>query len=429
VGNMSDFCKKHGLFADTNTIEFEIDRFIAEMQSGLEGAGSIKMLPAYIDPSSRPDFSQRVIVMDAGGTNLRIALVAFPDGVNPKIEYFENHPMPGTQGILTADEFFYALAEKLAPVIDKADKIGICFSFPAQITADRDARIIHFTKEVKVSGSEGLLVGENLLAALKAQGFPCNKSITVINDTVAALLGGVAGTAGRLFDSYIGIILGTGTNTCYVEANKNVSKYSALASSAGKTIINLESGGYALAPRSSIDALFDAKTDFPNAQLFEKMISGAYAGDLFLEFMKAAAKDGCFSTDMAKNVETLSDISGKDIDVFCDYPYGENILAGTAKNEQDVEALYTLVDGFFSRIAMLITINLGSLLKKSGAGKKPFVPVCISAEGTTFYKARLFRPKLDYYMEAYVRQKLGINYHFVKIENGTILGTAVAGLL
>lgn len=428
--NMTEFCKKHGLCLTVEQMEQGTKDFIAEMDRGLAGTGSLKMLPAYIDPSVQPDFSQKVIVIDAGGTNLRIALVSLADAKKPVIEYFENYPMLGTMGELTAEQFFSELADKLAPVADRAKKIGFCFSFPAQILPNRDAKIMQFTKEVKISGAEGRLVGEGLLAAMKEKGLPHDMTVTVINDTVAALLGGMVGTGGRIFDGYAGLILGTGTNTCYPEKNSRVAKDSELAAKEGMTLVNLESGGYGLAPRGDLDKAYDDTTDIPGDQMFEKMISGAYQGGLFLTFLKAAAEEGCFTESTASKMKALSDVKAKEIDQFVDFPYGDNRFAVIVGDcEEDREALYTLIDAFYDRIAILITMNIAALLIRMDVGKKPWKPACISAEGTTFYKARLFRPKLDYYMEIYVRQKLGFHYEFVKVDNSTIFGTATAGLL
>ncbi|MCL2056169.1 MAG: hypothetical protein FWH02_02990 [Oscillospiraceae bacterium] len=427
---MADFLKNHGLCLSMRQLEEGTQKFLEEMGRGLSGQGSLKMLPAYIDPSVKPDFSKKVIAIDAGGTNLRIALVCLADLANPAIEYFENYPMLGTQGVLTADEFFSRLADKIAPIADKAENIGFCFSFPAQILPNRDAKIIQFTKEVKITGAEGRLVGEGLLAALKAKDLPCNQSVTVINDTVAALLGGVTGTGGRVFDDFAGLILGTGTNTCYVEQNARVKKDPALAGTTGKTLVNLESGGYSGAPRGDIDIAFDNTLEAPGEQMFEKMISGAYQGPLMLCLLKAAAKEGCFSANLAEKIAGMSAISGKEIDRFADFPYGDNTLAAyIGGDENDREAVYTLIDAFYDRVAVLITMNIAALLIRMGAGKNPWKPVCVCAEGTTFYMAKLFRPKLDYYMRTYVRDKLGLYCEFVKVDNSTIFGTAAAGLL
>jgi hexokinase len=164
--------------------------------------------------------------------------------------------------------------------------------------------------------------------------------------------------------------------------------------------------------------------------MFEKMISGGYQGGLFLAYLKAAAKEGCFSPAMAAKVEAIAWTSGKEMDQFVDFPYGDNPLAKlVGDSEEDRGNLYILIDAFYERIAMLMTMNIAALLIRMDAGKTPWKPVCISAEGTTFYKAKLFRPKLDYFMETYVRQKLGLHCEFVKVDNSTIFGTATAGLL
>jgi hypothetical protein len=54
--------------------------------------------------------------------------------------------------------------------------------------------------------------------------------------------------------------------------------------------------------------------------------------------------------------------------------------------------------------------------------------VCVSAEGSTFYNAKMLRPKLFRCMEATTGGKLGLHYRFVRIEHATILGSAMAGL-
>jgi hexokinase len=51
------------------------------------------------------------------------------------------------------------------------------------------------------------------------------------------------------------------------------------------------------------------------------------------------------------------------------------------------------------RAAKLVTINLSSVIQKTWKGMNACKPVCIAAEGTIFYKSRLFRGKLDYYIK------------------------------
>ncbi len=120
------------------------------------------------------------------------------------------------------------------------------------------------------------MVGENLIRALSAMGIKGNKNIVILNDTVATLLAG-KGSFDREFGGFIGFILGTGTNCCYVEKNSNIKKKKDLDMSKGQ-IINTESGGFGRCQRGKIDLLLDKTTLDPGIHTFEKMISGAYLG-------------------------------------------------------------------------------------------------------------------------------------------------------
>ena len=126
-------------------------------------------------------------------------------------------------------------------------------------------------------------------------GVESDKEIVLINDAVATLLGGKAKYPDRVFESFIGFILGTGTNTCYIEQNSNIKKSDYLAGKPGSTIINIESGGYNKSPRGLIDEEFDCQTTNPGEYTFEKMISGKYQGGLITTAIKKAAKEGLFT--------------------------------------------------------------------------------------------------------------------------------------
>jgi hexokinase len=75
-----------------------------------------------------------------------------------------------------------------------------------------------------------------------------------------------------------------------------------------------------------------------------------------------------------------------------------------------------------------VTVNLSAVMLKRSKGTNPCIPVCISAEGTTFYKSKLFRNKLEYNIRTYLNDKKGVYCEFVKADNATLIGTAIAGL-
>jgi hexokinase len=434
---VNEFMKKHGMDFEGIDLEQNCKKFIEAMDNGLAGRkSSLEMIPTYITMEDSIPLNEPVIVIDAGGTNFRVAVVHFDGESKPVVEDFKLYPMPGTQGEITKEELFETMASYLQPVLHKSSKIGFCFSYPVQILPSKDGKLLHFSKEVRVKGVEGELVGANLLEAVKKAGGDGDKSIVLLNDTVATLLGGKAAYPQRVFDSYIGFILGTGTNTCYIENNAGIGKLPELTGSEGSMLINVESGAYADAPRGTIDVAFDNTTVNPGKYMFEKMISGGYQGSLMLAVIKKAAEEGLFSAAFAGRLPILDTLASRDIDNFLYYPWSNKavlaLCCGVDESEEsnrDRMVLYYLIDAIIERAARIVAINLAAVIEKSGKGRNPCAPVCIAAEGTTFYKSKLFNGKLDFYVKTWLNEQKGLYCEFVKADNATLVGTAIAGLM
>lgn len=432
---VSKFLSKYGMDFESVDLQKNCEVFMEEMKNGLEGKkSSLKMIPTYISLDREIPVEEPVIVVDAGGTNFRVAVVHFDKAKKPVIEDFKLHPMPGTKGEISREEFFNTVARYMEPVLNKSNKIGFCFSYPTEILPNKDGRLIQFCKEVQVKGVDGQLIGGNLFQTFKQMGYAEEKSIVLLNDTVATLLGGKATYPDRIFDSYIGFILGTGTNTCYIEEYGNIKKLPDLASSEGSMLVNIESGAYGKAPRGAIDLEFDNGLVNPGEYSFEKMISGGYQGGLMLAVIRKAAEEGLFTGYFKEKVKGVAELTSKEIDDFLYYPYGGNTLAGCcadAMGDQtdDRQVLYFLIDGMIERAARLVAVNMSAVIVKTGRGANPCSPVCITAEGTTFYKSKLFKNKLEYYIRTYLNEHKGFYCEFVKAENATLIGTAIAGLL
>ncbi len=62
---------------------------------------------------------------------------------------------------------------------------------------------------------------------------------------------------------------------------------------------------------------------------------------------------------------------------------------------EDARALYRLCDTLVERAAALVAVNLCALLLKTGKGRDPRVPVCITVDGTTFWQLRSFRMRVE----------------------------------
>ena len=421
-----EFLKHYEMDYEEMDFEANVGIFLNEMEKGLEGQqSSLSMIPTYIETSADVPRNVPVIVMDAGGTNFRVASVYFKDSGKPVIENFSKFEMPGVQKQVGKTEFFETMAGYIKDVITVSDNVGFCFSYPTEICPNKDGRLLMFSKQIKADEVVGEMIGENLNFSIEKLGIGNEKHIVILNDTVTTLLAGSGLYKGR-YDGYIGFILGTGTNCCYVEKNENIKKCPDLEPS-GRQIINCESGGFGKVARGRIDEAFDSKLKDPGVYKFEKMVSGAYLGPLYLEVIRTAAAEGLFSKETAEKLEKVKALETQQLDAFVSTPSGDNLLSSLCGDDKDRHVMCCLAERLVERAAKLTAINLSAMVLKSGGGKDSKRPVCIVAEGTTFYEMNGLKDKTEHYLREYLQTR-GIYFDIVNVENSTLIGAAIAGL-
>ena len=422
------FFDKYSMGCNGISVEQSCRMFAEEMKNSLNGKEStLEMIPTYIEIGKKIPVNKPVIVIDAGGTSLRRAVVRFNSQCEPVIDNYEKYPMPGTNGEITSDDFFKIIASYLQPVINASDTIAFCFSFTTETLPDKDAKVTMLGKQIKIKNLVGEILGKRLIKEIGI-----DKRVIVLNDSVASLLGGAGyPQKGKSFDDYIGFILGTGTNTCYIEQCKNIGKLLP-AEKEGSMIINTESGGYGKFPRGNIDREFDLGTIDPGVYLFEKVIGGKYEGNLILLLIGKAVEDGLFSDYFGHCLKCIDTLPSASVDSFIASPFGENVLAkccqGSNAGDDDRATLYYLIDFTYERSAMLIFINLASIMMKTGKGKNPCSPVCVVVEGSTINNSELLMQKINYYIKRYLNDRFNIYCKFIKVDNANLIGTAIAGL-
>ncbi|MFC1467496.1 hexokinase [Verrucomicrobiota bacterium] len=403
-----------------------IDLFIAEMEKGLAGhKSSLPMIPAYVGVKGSVPHEEPVIVVDAGGTNLRVCLVTFDASGAPQVSNFTKVPMPGTQGELSADEFYATLVDLIEPLADQSERIGFCFSYPAEIQPDLGGRLLHWTKEVRVPELVGQCLAKGLTLALKKRDLG-EKQVVILNDTVACLLAGRAEGEKLGSESFVGFILGTGTNTAYVEKNANITKIDGL--SGASQVINVESGSFGSCPRGPLDIKLDKQSDNPGGHVFEKMISGVYLGKLALELAQAAAKRGMLSESAAEVILQMEELPWIDVNYFIPAPHADdNVFAQKAFSTSDRDVLAALFMGIVDRAALLTAVNISAAIIKSGSGLSPEKPVCVNIDGSTYYKTYMLAETVQERLTAILAPR-GIHYTCVHVDDAPIVGAAIAGL-
>jgi len=415
--SVSDFIEKYGLSADVYDTKTEIARFREEMGKGLRGEdSSLYMIPTFLSPDAAAVEDETILVLDAGGTNLRVGAVTFRGGVAAEVD-FQKYPLPGTDRAITAEEFFDAVAEKLAPYLDRGSKVGFCFSYVARCMENRDAKLVAFCKEVKVTGAEGVEICRSLDEAIRRRGVTKPYSYVQLNDTVATQLGGMAASRRDAYDGYIGFILGTGTNGCYAERTEVVTKYRGTAYTAPTMIINMESGCYAGFQKGEIDRRIDAASAIPGDHQAEKLISGAYLGKILMEALRQAEIEGVIASALPEGDE----IPMPDVNAFL---AGEKSVLDCL-SAADREAARAVILALYSRTARLMAVVFASIALQKDAGKEK--PMAIVLEGSTYQKSPRLQECLAHELDA-LREAYGIGFAVLSAENATLTGSAFAAV-
>jgi hexokinase len=420
------FLGRHRMRANDIDIQEVIDLFTLDMCNGLEGKDStLRMIPTYIEADNQFLTGVPVVAIDAGGTNFRSALVKFNTKGKLEISNVMNARMPGLEGEISKADFFRIIADYVKPNAELAQRIGFCFSYPTEILPDKDGMLLQFCKEVQAPEVVGTLIGKNLLEKLGMK----EKQIVLLNDTVATLLAGKSASFGKDYDSFIGFILGTGTNTCYIESNSNVTKLKNIDKSKSQ-IINIESGNFRKMKQSDIDASFDSTTVNPGDYKFEKMFSGGYFGGLCLATLKSAAREGLFSEETSSGILSLNDISSEEIN---NYVLKSNSDLGPLhthiKNNADELICVDIIEGLIERAAKLVAANMAAVILKTNKGKSADRPILITIEGTTFYKLHKLKSFFEKYLKDYLKDDKQRFYEFTEVKQSSLVGAALAALI
>ena len=427
------FLTETGMHPDGVDLTSTVDHMIDEMKRGLNGEpSSLAMIPTYMEVDADIPANENVVVLDAGGTNLRAALVSFNAEGTPQIKNFSKQPMPGTRGVEVArEEFFDSMASLVEPLVNHGSKIGFCFSYPTEIYPDKDGRLLLWTKEVLAPEVVGRKIGSDLRDALVNRGVSAPPEVVILNDTVATVLTGKASQTGRNWGGFTGFILGTGNNTCYVESNSSIGKLHGLDPTHSQ-IINCESGSFTSLFRGRADEELCRKTEKPDSHWLEKMLSGRYFGPLATELILQAGQAGLFSNDAVTVFGNLGEISTKDADNYAHNPSGiDNSLVDAVKSSgsgKDAVRLWFLIDALLERAAKLTAANLAASVLKAENRRGPLAPTCLTIDGTTYYRYHRFQHRVESYLRPFLTNH-DMYYETVQVEDAPLLGAAVAALI
>lgn len=383
--------------------------FQAKVETGLnEDNTEIQCLPTYITPKA--DIKNgKALVLDLGGTNYRAAIVDFVDGVpviHPENGWKKDLSVMKTPGF-TREQLYKEIADLISELnLDEEMPIGYCFSYPAESMPDGDARLLRWTKGVNIAEMIGEPIGQPLLEYL-------NKNISrakftgikVINDTVASLFAGLTEPG---YDAYIGLIVGTGTNTATFVRSEDIKKLAPEYRQNGLLPVNLESGNFHPQYLTVIDQKVDAASAIRGAQRFEKAVSGMYLGEILKFVFSCDEFEEKFDAQKLTHIMNYSDM------------YKDKYVC-TARQ-------------IYKRSALLVAASLAGLIQNLLAHNPTIARVQLTAEGSLFWSKD--RKGKDY--KNLVLDELhvllseagysDVRVHITQKDNANLIGSAIAAL-
>lgn len=388
-----------------------------EMGAGLEkeGGSRVKMLLSYVDklPTGREE--GLFYGLDLGGTNFRVLRVQL--GGNEKHVVSREsrevsippHLMSGS-----SSELFGFIASELAGFVADEEKcnticngkkreLGFTFSFPVKQRSVASGTLVKWTKAFSIDDAVGEDVVGELQTAMEKQGLDMHVA-ALINDAVGTLAGA------RYYDKDVvaGVIFGTGTNAAYVEKASAIPKWEGELPSSGEMVINMEWGNFSSShlPITEYDQELDKESINPGEQIYEKLMSGMYLGEIVRRVLLKISADssifGNIDQTMLKthfllrtpHISAMHHDATPDLKIVAD-KLEENLeITGTSLEARKL--VVEICDIVARRAARLAAAGLAGILKKlgrdCGADKQRSV---IAIDGGLFEHYTKFRECLE----------------------------------
>ncbi|KAL2103699.1 hypothetical protein ACEWY4_000567 [Coilia grayii] len=404
---------------------------------------SVKMLPTFVrdtpDGTENGDF----LALDLGGTNVRVLHVRVEENLQ---NLLYKKPIPEYIKKGKVEELFNYIADVLAESLkelelkEKVLPLGFSCSFPCEQKDIDKANLIRWTKGFACSGGVGCDVVKLLKEAIKRKEeseehnlFQVYKiqPVAILNDTVGTMMS----CPYKDQSCEIGLIIGTGTNACYMEEMRDVKR---VEGDEGRMCINTEWGGFGDGDDGSLQDVrteFDKKVDLSSSNqgvhTFEKMISGMYLGELArLVLIEMTEKNLLFGGKGSKALSTpysfktpfISEIEKENTGL----KRAQEILKdlGLSAKQKDCEIVQQVCETISTRSAQLCGAALAAVANRirNNRGLSHF-STTVGVDGAVYAQHPHYSDRLQKTV-----QKLAPNctITFVKTEDGSGNGAAMA---
>ncbi|XP_035522916.1 hexokinase-2-like [Morone saxatilis] len=367
----------------------------------------VKMLPTFVratpDGTEKGDF----LALDLGGTNFRVLHVRVVEEMQKVLKMDSQIcAIPQEMMLGTGEQLFDHIAACLSDFLVSQDlkgqtlPLGFTFSFPCEQKEIDKSILIRWTKGFNCSGVEGKDVVMLLKEAIHRRGDYDIGSVAMVNDTVGTMMS----CGYRDKSCEIGMIIGTGTNACYMEEMKNVKR---AEGEDGRMCINTEWGGFGDDGSlqdilTEFDKVVDKMSINPGVHTFEKMISGMYLGEIVrLVLVRLTEVKLLFKGQTSEALRTPGSFETKFISEIEEQDNGlenaQNILTklGLKWELVDSRVVRLVCDTISSRSARLCAAALATIANRIRVNRGlDHLKTTVGVDGTVYRKHPNFSDKL-----------------------------------
>lgn len=414
------------------------DVFISEMNKGIhQQPSSLQMENTYVPELLDGTEEGLYLALDLGGTNFRVLLVELAHGM-PIQEKVKKYHISSELRVGSAKRLFDYLAECVSDFViaeglqDVELPLGFTFSFPMVQHSLDVGILVTWTKTFNCPGAVNKDAVKMLREALDRQGHNKVKVVAILNDTTGTLV------QGSMLDPEvaIGLILGTGSNACYLERADRVEHWETERHGEREVIIDIEWGAFG--DNGVLDFIkteFDRENDtnslIVSSFTFEKYISGKYLGEIVRIILVKLTKDGLLfngdnmssmlqtpgtlTTDLVSQIErdTLEGDNRNTKEVLEQF----DLLA----NEDDVRVVQHVCGVTSNRAALLVSICLAALLDRIDKEH-----VTIAVDGALYKHHPLLETRIKHYIRLLAP---GRKFKMIHAEDGSGKGAALVAAI
>ena len=412
-------------------------RILHEIKKGLakdtHHKANVKCFVTYVQDLPNGNERGKFLALDLGGTNFRVLLIHLKEEhdfqMESRIYAIPQHIMLGS-----GTQLFDHIAECLANFMNEHNvykerlPLGFTFSFPLTQLGLTKGLLVTWTKGFNCAGVVNEDVVQLLKDAIARRGDVQIDVCAILNDTTGTLMS----CAWKNHNCKIGLIVGTGSNACYVEKVEEAEMFDAAENGKPHVLINTEWGAFgdngALDfVRTEFDEEVDSHSINPGKQVFEKMISGMYMGELVRLVIVKMVKAGVLFRGQDSDVlmtrgqfftKYVSEIEADEPGVYTNCRLVLEELGLSEATDEDCANVRYICECVSKRAAHLVSCGIATLINKMN---EPLVTVGV--DGSVYR----FHPKFHNLMVEKISQlvKPGIAFDLMLSEDGSGRGAAL----